>query len=71
MQADSLPTGLSGKLRRIGQEPTCNEGDLGSILGLGREWQPTPVFSPEDTHGQRNLAGYGLWVAKSQTQLSD
>ena len=23
-----------------------------------REWQPTPVFLPEEFHGQRNLAGY-------------
>ena len=24
-----------------------------------REWQPTPVFLPEESHGQRSLAGYG------------
>ena len=23
-----------------------------------RKWQPTPVFLPRDSHGQRNLAGY-------------
>ena len=23
-----------------------------------REWQPTPVFSPGESHGQRSLAGY-------------
>ena len=23
-----------------------------------RAWQPTPVFLPGDSHGQRNLAGY-------------
>ena len=23
-----------------------------------RKWQPTPVFLPEKSHGQRNLAGY-------------
>ena len=22
-------------------------------------WTPTPVFFPEESHGQRNLAGYG------------
>ena len=36
--------------------------DLGSIPGLGRlwsrEWQPTPVFLPGESHGQRNLVGY-------------
>ena len=23
-----------------------------------RAWQPTPVFLPEESHGQRSLAGY-------------
>ena len=23
-----------------------------------RKWQPTPVFLPEESHGQRKLAGY-------------
>ena len=36
-----------------------------------REWQPTPVFLPGDFHGQRNLAGYSLWVAKSQIWLTN
>ena len=26
-----------------------------------RKWQPTPVFLPGDSHGQRSLAGYSLW----------
>ena len=25
-----------------------------------REWQPTPVFSPEESHGQRSLVRYSL-----------
>ena len=25
-----------------------------------RKWQPTPVFSPSESHGQRSLAGYSL-----------
>ena len=25
---------------------------------LEREWQPTPVFLPGESHGQRSLAGY-------------
>ena len=24
-----------------------------------RAWQPTPVFLPRESHGQRRLAGYG------------
>ena len=26
-----------------------------------RKWQPTPVFSPGEFHGQRSLAGYSPW----------
>ena len=29
-----------------------------------RTWQPTPVFLPGKSHGQRNLAGYGPWCHK-------
>ena len=49
-----------------GKESACNAGDPGSILGLGkipwrREWQPTPVFLPGESHEQRILAGCGTW----------
>ena len=26
-----------------------------------RKWQPTPVFLPEKSHGQRSLVGYSPW----------
>ena len=29
-----------------------------------RAWQPTPVFLPAESHGQRSLAGYSPWGAK-------
>ena len=29
-----------------------------------RKWQPTPVFLPEKSHGQRNLVGYSPWGHK-------
>ena len=36
----------------------ANAGDVSSILGSinpwRRKWQPTPVFLPEKSHGQRN-----------------
>ena len=49
--------------------------DAGSIPGPGRfpwrrRWQPTLVFSPGKSHGQRSLAGYSPGVAKSQTRLN-
>ena len=36
-----------------------------------KAWQPTPVFLPGESHGQRNLVGYSPWGHKSQTQLSN
>ena len=35
------------------------------------QWQPTLVFLPGKFHGQKNLAGYSLWVPESQAWLSD
>ena len=32
-----------------------------------REWLPTPVFLPGESHGQRSTEGYSPWVAKSRT----
>ena len=29
-----------------------------------REWQPTPVFLPGESHGQRSLMGYSPWGGK-------
>jgi len=29
-----------------------------------RAWQPSPVFLPGESHGQRSLAGYSLWSHK-------
>ena len=34
-----------------------------------RAWQPTPVFLPEESHGQRSLANYEPWGSQGQTQL--
>ena len=35
-----------------------------------RKWQPTPVFLPGDSHGQRSLAGYSSQGRKKSAQLS-
>ena len=56
----------------MGKESTCNvrdTGDKGLIPGLGRfpwrrSWQPTLVFLPEESHGQRSLVGYSPWGHK-------
>ena len=49
------------------QNPSVNAGGSGSICGSGSslgEWQPTPVFLPEKSHGQRSLVGYSPWGCK-------
>ena len=51
------------------KESTCNEGDLGSIPGLGRspgEGNGNPLQHPclENPHGQRSLVGDSPWGHK-------
>ena len=36
------------------------KADVGSIPRK-RAWQPTPVFSPGESHGQRSLMGHSPW----------
>ena len=37
---------------------------LGREDPLEKEWQPTPVFLPGESRGQRSLVGYSLWGRK-------
>ena len=51
------------------KSPPANAGDTDSIPGLGRslggkQWQPTPVFLPGESHGLRSPAGYSPWDHK-------
>ena len=54
----------------VGKESTCNAEDLGSInpwsgrIPWRKAWQPTPVFLPGESHGQRSLAGCSPWGHK-------
>ena len=66
LQLWCFPGGLDGK------QSACSVGDPGLIPGLGRspgkgngyQFQP---FLLGESHGQKSLAGYSPWVAKSQT----
>ena len=43
------------------KNPPANVGDIRDVGGkipLMRAWQPTPVFLPGESHGQRTLACY-------------
>ena len=58
-----FPRWLSGKesacqCRRLGFKAWVRK------IPWRRKWQPTPVFLPGKSHGQRSLAGYSLWGRK-------
>ena len=66
----------------VGKELICNAGDQLQCVKPGfhpwvekspwkRKWQPTPVFLPGKSHGQRSLLGYSQQGHKSQTRISD
>ena len=66
----------------VSEKPNCSAGDHLQCKRLGfdprarkspwrRKWQPTPVFLPGESLGQRSLAGYSPWGFKSRTRLSD
>ena len=51
------------------KNPPANAGNVGSIPGSRRspgegKWQPTAVFLPGKSHGQRSLMGYTPWSRK-------
>ena len=44
---------------------SCSEADLGvGKIPWRRKWQPTPVFLPGESHGERRLVGYSPWGGK-------
>ena len=63
-----LPWGLSGKesvcqCRRCGLDPWAGK------IPWEKKLQPTPVFLPGKSHGQRSLVGYSLRVAQKRSDL--
>ena len=61
-----LPSGASGKESAC----QCRRGKISmfdpcvGMICWSRKWQPTPVFLPGESHGQRNLVGFGPWRLK-------
>ena len=52
-----------------GKESACQRRRPGFDPWVGtipwrRKWQPTPVFLPGKSHGQRSLSGYSSWCHK-------
>ena len=50
---------------------TCRFNPWVRTMPWGRKEQPTPVFLPGKSHGQRSLTGYGQCGQKSPTRLGD
>ena len=54
-----------------GKESACRFGPWVRKIPWRWEWQPTPVFWPGESHGQRSLVGYSPWGHKEvDTQLT-
>ena len=56
----------ASQVAAVVKNPPANAGDTGVNPWVRKspwrmKWQPTPVFLPGETHGQRNLTGYSAW----------
>ena len=56
-------------VRRLPAMQKTQIWSLGKTISWRRKWQPTPVFLPRKSHGQRSLVGYSPWGHKSRTWL--
>ena len=58
----------------VAKNTPANSGDQGLGRWVGKipwrkKWQPTPVFLPGKSHGERSLVGYSAWGPKEWTPL--
>ena len=53
------------EVKKKKKNPPANAGDMRQGFNfwvpLRRTWQPTPVFLPGESQGQRSLVGYSLY----------
>ena len=56
--------------RWLSKESACFHPWVGKVPWR-RQWQPTPVFSPGESHGQRSLVGHSPGVTRSRAWLGD
>ena len=52
------PPASAGDIRNVGLTPGSKK------MPWRRKWQPTPVFLPGKSHGQKSLTGYNPWGHK-------
>ena len=64
--AMGFPGGASGKepMSQCRRRKRCRFDPWVGKIPWRRAWQPTPVFLPRESHGQRSLVGYSPWGHK-------
>ena len=76
----NLGTIWASQVALVVKNPPANSGDVkdrGHKRSLGcvrkfpwrRAWQPTPLFLPGESHGQRSLPGYGPYDQKESDTI--
>ena len=67
---DGEPGGLQsmGSLR-VGHDRATSLS-LFTFMHWRRKWQPTPVFLPGESQGQRSLLGFCLW-GRTESDMTD
>ena len=61
--------GVKNLSANAGDKIRCGFNPWVGKIPWRRKWQPTPVFLPGESHGQRSLTGYNPWGHKNWTQL--
>ena len=74
VRTGGFPGGTSGKepicqCRRVRDAPAFDPWVR--KIPWRRAWQPTPVFLPEESHGQRSLAGHGITKELDMTEVTE
>ena len=63
----SLGTSRTPQVAQLVKNPHANTGDSRDMIRKihrRKKWQPTPVFLPGKSQGQRSLAGHSQWDSK-------
>ena len=66
-QAKILTLVITLRAQKVKNPPTSRRPRFDPWAGQipwRMEWQPTPLFLPEEFHGQRRLVGYSPWTHK-------
>ena len=66
MRESAFPGGARGTEHTY-QCRRCKRDEFDPWAGMiywRKAWQPTPIFLPGESHGQRSLAGYSPWGCK-------